>query len=208
MAYDPQTMKAQRIAGFRSKNEFAWALAFDGAKLEYLYEPKLFKLSNGEYYLPDFFFPKTGCWAEIKTKANDSEIEKARLLSLVSDVKQVVILEKYPSFRRDFKAFIKGEPLKTKFLITQGQILDNRGILTEWNIFNEKRLINNEFKKIGSEVSNAKHFATGEFTQERVENTQAWKMTVNHLKEQGWHDYLGGDTKDDKDTSEKQTSTV
>jgi hypothetical protein len=33
-------------------------------------------------------------------------------------------------------------------------------------------------------------------------------MTVNHLKEQGWHDYLGGDTKDDKDTSEKQTSTV
>ncbi len=27
-------------------------------------------------------------------------------------------------------------------------------------------------------------------------------------QERGWHDYLGGDTKDDKDTSEKQKSTV
>lgn len=188
--YDPKTMKAQRIAGFRSKNEFAWALAFDGIGLEYLYEPKLFELSNDQYYLPDFYFPKSKCFAEIKSKASVAEIDKAQLLSLNSNIDQVVLLEGYPSFRRNFKAFIDGELLNTIFIISKGCVFDNRKYDCEWWKLKEKQLINSQAKKYGSQVSNAKHFAIGEFTEKDLVNTETWKATTNHLNNQGWHDYL------------------
>ena len=43
--------------GFRSRLEARWAVFFDTLGIRYEYEPEGFVLSNGEQYLPDFFFP-------------------------------------------------------------------------------------------------------------------------------------------------------
>ena len=188
-------MTAKRMAGFRSKNEFAWALAFDAASLKYIYERKTFQLSNGEYYLPDFYFPETGCWAEIKTKADKHEIEKARLLSEELDVKEVVLLEKYPSYRRDYKSFINGQMFMAKFIVFEGQIFDPRGLDSSLKKDMEDSIISFQDKRIGEQVSCAKHFSTNEFTAEYVKSEMpSWSKTINHLKNQGWHDYLESNT--------------
>ena len=39
---------------FRSRLEARWAVFFDSAGIEYVYEPEGFKLDNGLCYLPDF----------------------------------------------------------------------------------------------------------------------------------------------------------
>lgn len=53
---------------FRSRLEARWAIVFDELEIEWQYEPEGFKLSSGEWYLPDFRV-KWGpfkAWVEIK----------------------------------------------------------------------------------------------------------------------------------------------
>lgn len=50
---------------FRSRTEARWAVLFDSLHLPYEYEFQGYKL-NGTFYLPDFWFPTTKHWAEIK----------------------------------------------------------------------------------------------------------------------------------------------
>lgn len=51
---------------FRSRLEAKWAVFFDALGVEYEYEPEGFTLSNGDYYLPDFFLPKSKIYVEVK----------------------------------------------------------------------------------------------------------------------------------------------
>lgn len=51
---------------FRSRLEARWAVFFDHANIEWVYEPDRFQLSSGRTYLPDFYLPETGAWAEVK----------------------------------------------------------------------------------------------------------------------------------------------
>ncbi|QUH01420.1 hypothetical protein HUO13_11910 [Saccharopolyspora erythraea] len=62
---------------FRSRLEARWALAFDELELEFAYEPDGFVLpwrfreqwyprASKFRYLPDFFLPDLGLWAEVK----------------------------------------------------------------------------------------------------------------------------------------------
>lgn len=51
---------------FRSRLEARWAVFFDAMSIEYEYEPEGYRLSNGTYYLPDFFLPKFNVFAEVK----------------------------------------------------------------------------------------------------------------------------------------------
>ena len=51
---------------FRSRLEARWAVFFDAIGVEYEYEPEGFVMSNGEYYLPDFFLPKHNIYVEVK----------------------------------------------------------------------------------------------------------------------------------------------
>lgn len=53
---------------FRSRLEARWAVFFDAAEIEWEYEPEGFTLSNGDYYLPDFFLAKLGIYVEVKPK--------------------------------------------------------------------------------------------------------------------------------------------
>ena len=67
---------------FRSRLEARWAVFFDDAGIKYEYEPEGFKLSNGLYYLPDFFLPEVGgrtskgIYVEVKAIMTDDDSKK------------------------------------------------------------------------------------------------------------------------------------
>lgn len=58
---------------FRSRLEARWAVFFDAAGIPYQYEPEGFVLSDGTYYLPDFYLPWFHAYVEIKPSAMDSK---------------------------------------------------------------------------------------------------------------------------------------
>ena len=80
---------------FRSRLEARWAVFFDAAGIEYQYEPEGFVLSNGEYYLPDFYLPDMRAYVEIKPQHSnelDSAVRKLeRLFSSDSSEKEGII---------------------------------------------------------------------------------------------------------------------
>ena len=51
---------------FRSRCEARWAVLFDLLKIKYHYEIEGYKLSSGDWYLPDFYLPVVNLWAEVK----------------------------------------------------------------------------------------------------------------------------------------------
>lgn len=51
---------------FRSRLEARWAVFFDALGIQYEYEKQGYALSNGAFYLPDFWLPSQGCFVEIK----------------------------------------------------------------------------------------------------------------------------------------------
>lgn len=51
---------------FRSRAEARWAVFFDFLGIEFEYEPEGFKLSDGTFYLPDFYLPRQKTWFEVK----------------------------------------------------------------------------------------------------------------------------------------------
>jgi len=63
-AYQPIRTKYDGIL-FRSRLEARWAVAFDVAGIDYLYEMEGFELPSGNY-LPDFWLPQVKMWAEVK----------------------------------------------------------------------------------------------------------------------------------------------
>lgn len=60
---------------FRSRLEARWAVFFDTAGIPYEYEPEGFVLTDGTYYLPDFYLPWYRCYVEIKPNV-EGEIGK------------------------------------------------------------------------------------------------------------------------------------
>ena len=67
---------------FRSRLEARWAVFFNEMDIEYEYEPEGFILSDGTYYLPDFYLPGFHVFFEVKakhllgTKEGDEAIRK------------------------------------------------------------------------------------------------------------------------------------
>lgn len=60
---------------FRSRLEARWAVFFDTAGIPYEYEPEGFVLTDGTYYLPDFYLPWYRCYVEIKPNVKE-EIDR------------------------------------------------------------------------------------------------------------------------------------
>ena len=70
---------------FRSRTEAAWAAIFKNIGAFFEYEPKTFELSNGFFYVPDFYFPELNFWAEIKSEPpDDKSINKIFELSKIT----------------------------------------------------------------------------------------------------------------------------
>lgn len=69
---------------FRSLHEARWAVFFKQLRLSYRYEHQGFDLA-GEWYLPDFWFPKLKMWVEIKADyPDDRERGLAQKLALLT----------------------------------------------------------------------------------------------------------------------------
>jgi hypothetical protein len=61
---------------FRSRTEARWAVYFNHLGIKYHYEKEGFKLEDGTWYLPDFWLPDLGMWAEVKGGEFTEEEEK------------------------------------------------------------------------------------------------------------------------------------
>ena len=76
---------------FRSRLEARWAVFFDAAGIKYEYEPEGFEFYNFEKrktdrYLPDFFLPQFGCYAEVKPSIEKLMESKSKIsYAIVSD---------------------------------------------------------------------------------------------------------------------------
>jgi hypothetical protein len=70
---------------FRSRLEARWAVFFDALGIEWEYEKEGFTNGEGDYYLPDFFLPKTKTWVEVKGEKD----------ALVSDAERMTRLLDY-----------------------------------------------------------------------------------------------------------------
>ena len=82
---------------FRSRLEARWAVFFDSSKIKYLYEPEGFKLSDGTYYLPDFYLPNEDYYVEVKGNNDHLETDLQKVDQFVIDSKKsVIILSELP----------------------------------------------------------------------------------------------------------------
>lgn len=61
---------------FRSNWEVMLAKNLDKNNIEWKYEPKFFRMSDGRCYLPDFYLPKFGKWIEVKGYMHDHSRKK------------------------------------------------------------------------------------------------------------------------------------
>lgn len=69
---------------FRSRLEARWAVFFDALGIEWEYEPEGIVLSDGSFYLPDFYLPQFFCYFEVKRKGISDE-EKEAAIHKISD---------------------------------------------------------------------------------------------------------------------------
>ncbi len=84
---------------FRSRLEARWAVYMDAMGIAWDYEPEGFDLGDSGYYLPDFYLPKLGHWAEVKAgKPTFQELKKAVALFIMTR-KPVIILDGMPDDR-------------------------------------------------------------------------------------------------------------
>ena len=77
---------------FRSRLEARWAVFFDAARIEYEYEPEGFKLEDGTRYLPDFYLPEYGWYAEVKAPRDGIETDLQRACKFVGNGIDVLLL--------------------------------------------------------------------------------------------------------------------
>ena len=85
---------------FRSRLEARWAVFFDALGVKWQYEKEGYDLGDAGWYLPDFWLPEMGIWAEIKgQEASTDEKQKAYRLSALSK-KGVLMIQGMPGIEK------------------------------------------------------------------------------------------------------------
>lgn len=64
----------------RSRLEVRWAAFFDSLGIRWRYEDEGYVLSDGTWYLPDFYFPESHSWGEVKGVMDDIDLHKIKQL--------------------------------------------------------------------------------------------------------------------------------
>jgi hypothetical protein len=83
---------------FRSRLEARWAVFFDALDVAWEYEKEGYDLGAVGWYLPDFWLPDLGMWAEVKAAPFDATEEaKARALAEGTGA-QVLMLVGTPTY--------------------------------------------------------------------------------------------------------------
>jgi hypothetical protein len=67
---------------FRSRLEARWAVFFDALGIEWRYEPEGYELPDGTRYLPDFWLPSEGKFAEVKHDEGSFDKANAFVLAI------------------------------------------------------------------------------------------------------------------------------
>lgn len=67
---------------FRSRLEARWAVFFDKLNIRWQYEPQGFE-ADGQRYLPDFFLPDAGIWAEVKGDPDGILEDRKKLIAVL-----------------------------------------------------------------------------------------------------------------------------
>lgn len=83
---------------FRSRLEARWAVFFDAAGIKYEYEPEGFE-HDGYMYLPDFYLPELGVYAEVKANREgiSADVEKCmKMIYWGGPIKILVFLGQIP----------------------------------------------------------------------------------------------------------------
>ena len=70
---------------FRSRLEARWAVFFDAMGIEWEYEPEGLVLSDGSWYLPDFYLLNFHCYFEVKRKSVKDTDEGNEALANISN---------------------------------------------------------------------------------------------------------------------------
>lgn len=70
---------------FRSRLEARWAVFFDAMGIKWEYEPEGIVLSDGAYYLPDFYLSDFHCYFEVKRKNVKGTDEGETAVSKISN---------------------------------------------------------------------------------------------------------------------------
>ena len=70
---------------FRSRLEARHALCYDLLGIRYEYEPEGLVLSDGSFYLPDFYLPDLHCYVEIKRNGLQTTDEGKKAIWKISD---------------------------------------------------------------------------------------------------------------------------
>jgi len=81
---------------FRSRLEARWAIFFDSIGLKWIYEMEGYELSNGQRYLPDFYFPELLCFGEVKPEGDIPKNEMSKIVEL-GKVYMIILLHGLPN---------------------------------------------------------------------------------------------------------------
>lgn len=77
---------------FRSRLEARWAVFFDALGIRYKYESEGYCMSDGSYYLPDFFLPDIDYYVEVKGKNKHIIEDMTKLKKFVLESKTAAII--------------------------------------------------------------------------------------------------------------------
>lgn len=76
---------------FRSRTEAKWAVFFDALNMPWVYEPEGFEFADGTKYLPDFYLPSIGMWAEVKGPSGFCEKAFAKAIKMAGEGGEYVL---------------------------------------------------------------------------------------------------------------------
>ncbi len=84
---------------FRSRLEARWAVFFDSIGVTWCYEDEGYELSDGTFYLPDFYIPRWDCNIEIKSTAQPDEKVKCAVLCECLQ-RKVLLVEGFTDYQK------------------------------------------------------------------------------------------------------------
>lgn len=109
---------------FRSRLEARWAVFFDAMELDWVYEHEGYELGKYGRYLPDFYFPSSDLYIEIKPpRPSQRELLKPIALAKFFQKRVIVLAGSIPNEGRYIPTEIDGE---NGILITWDKLLECR----------------------------------------------------------------------------------